>query len=60
MDHPTPGSAAAVAADCTCDPDENANGTGTPEPTGAVFIVDLECPLHGVRVILAELTEARL
>jgi hypothetical protein len=56
----TRGSPAAIAGGCTCDPGDDVHGDGTSEPTGTVFLVDRDCPVHGSRVILNELTEAAL
>jgi hypothetical protein len=49
-----PGSQQALNRDCICFPAENRFGCGRWEP-GAdhpVFIVDTECPLHGVNAML--------
>jgi hypothetical protein len=49
-----PGSLQALKRGCICFPAENRFGSGRWQPgsTHPVFIVDTECPLHGLEAVL--------
>jgi hypothetical protein len=50
----SPGSPQALKRGCTCFPAENRFGSGRWEPGSKhpIFIVDTECPLHGIDALL--------
>lgn len=46
-----PGAPDALAKGCTCDPHRNRYGAGQHEEGAAVYLPDLNCPLHGLEAI---------
>jgi len=50
---PPPGSDLALAAGCLCPVIDNRHGAGMYEgPSGPIFCVSSECPLHGLGVLV--------
>lgn len=47
----TPGSPEALANGCTCAAAENAHGQGTQRGETRTFVVDANCPLHGMEML---------
>ncbi|MDQ2081521.1 hypothetical protein RA307_15145 [Xanthobacteraceae bacterium Astr-EGSB] len=50
----SPGSPRGLKRGCTCFPAENRFGSGRLQPGSdyPVFVVDTECPLHGINAML--------
>lgn len=59
MSETRPGSAIARAKGCTCPRDENDNGRGwgrDPETGDPLFVMRLDCPLHGRTLFIGKET----